>query len=43
MHIGSIDEMALHHLVYNVVDNSVDEAPAWYRETSCGLDYLQKI
>ena len=40
MYIGSTGERGLHHLVYEVVDNSVDEAMAGYATEECMAELL---
>ena len=42
MYIGSTDERGLHHCVYEVIDNCVDEAMAGYC-TEVDIELLKEI
>ena len=39
MYIGSTGERGLHHLVYEIVDNSIDEALAGFCDTITAVAY----
>src|SRR5260370_24983742 len=44
MYIGAVSGRGLHHLVYEVVDNSVDQALAGYRtQTDVTIDEVNSI
>lgn len=46
MYIGSTDERWLHHLIWEIVDNSIDEAMAWFGKNidlRIGTDWSMEI